>query len=108
MGNSNQKILRKKFAQECADEIFTINTEIDNITERLKNIDYKNLTKLNLSDLKRIRQELQHLKRNINRVNYGIDEVTNQRHKFGFVTIKTCNDEPDGLPNLLVDNRLLK
>jgi predicted nucleic acid-binding Zn-ribbon protein len=73
---SNARDLRKKIAQLVADEIFTINTELDNLTERLHTTNIKALQKVSYERLRDLRYELQTIKAHIQGANSDLNNIS--------------------------------
>ena len=79
MSDSNARILRKKYARMIVDEIFTINTELEQLSVRLKNTDYRSLKVLDYDQLKNIRGSLQNIHSNIRSTDDMIDRFLQAR-----------------------------
>lgn len=75
MGTSNICKLRKELAGIIEDEIFTINTDIGNVKEKLISVKLSELKRLNLDDLKSIRRSLQQLQGNIISINQRLETI---------------------------------
>ena len=102
MSSSNIRMIRKKYAQGVKDEIFTINTEVDEAISKIRDFDYNALKYMNIEDLKGLRQSIHQLKGMINTVNVRFDHIAADRLCAGDVGI----DETEGVKGkvLIVSN----
>lgn len=69
MADSNVRRLKKKYAANIEAEIFTINTEINEIIPKIQDLDIKTIRHLDLENIKRLRNSIQDLKRMVNALN---------------------------------------
>ena len=75
MANSEGRKQRKEVAKNVKKEIALINHEIGNLTERIKDVDEKKLAKFPTWELRYTRQELEGLKRTIQRINRELQKA---------------------------------
>jgi hypothetical protein len=73
--NSNAKIQRKQKAATIADELFTIQTEIDNVQLKLNSINKDKLKTLSLTELSHFRDKLQRVQIYIRDLNSSIKKI---------------------------------
>jgi len=79
MGESNARKLRKQIAKNVVDERFTIQTELDNLTTKINEVDLKSLKKLSYHDLRLLREAIQAIGFKIKDANYRIDNISTCR-----------------------------
>jgi len=80
MANSTKRDYRKKIAKDLEDEILTINTEIENLVNSVKVVNFKELRRLNIAELKNIRQTIQLIGWKIKEGNRAINNISNYSH----------------------------
>ena len=80
MGTSNIGKLRKELARIIEAEIFTINTELSNLQTNIPQIRFKELKHLDMSDLKRLRREIQNLQYNVVNIKQLLDSLKRNNH----------------------------
>lgn len=76
---SNARDLRKKVAKEVEAEIFSIQTQLNNMQLSLESMDYKQLKQLSYSNLRSIRSELQNLEYKIKNTNRAIKNISERQ-----------------------------
>lgn len=93
MSNSNAKLYKKKLAQLVEDEYFTIQTEFENLTSDLPNLELSNLKRMELNSLKSFRKEVQELARIVKRVKYMAENLKSNKFPYGTYTIEHVNEQ---------------
>jgi len=74
-GQSNQKKLRKKVAAKLEDEIFTINTDVELLHGKIKQLNFKELHSLSYDHLKSIREEISWIIPRLNNLNNIVNNI---------------------------------
>jgi hypothetical protein len=73
--NSNAKIQRKQKAATIADELFTVQTEIDNLQLKLNSLDVSKLKTLSLNELTYFRNKIQRVQILVRDLNSSIKNI---------------------------------
>lgn len=103
MSNSNAKLYKKKLAQLIEDEYFTIQTEFENLTSDLPNLELSSLKRVELNSLKEFRKEVQELARIVKRVKYLADNLKTNKLPYGTYNIEQINGQ-----EILVSDYIVK
>lgn len=107
MGNSNAKILRKKLASKIEDELFTINTEIENLKSlEISAENLKKLKRLNYDDLVRLRGNIQSISHTVDRAKRTLNNIS--RVDYWDDVIEKTEEDEDELNTLIVDKNTIK
>lgn len=93
MSNSNAKLYKKKLVQLVEDEYFTIQTEFENLTSDLPNLELSTLKKVELNSLKEFRKEVQELARIVKRVKYLAENLKSNKMPYGTYSIEYVNGQ---------------
>lgn len=89
MGASNQRIFRRKVAQDVENELFTLQTELLNL-EKLDIPELKDLRALSFTKLKQLRELVQSLSVTIGRINSSMESFGQDR-SFGDTRVRINN-----------------
>lgn len=73
--NSNAKIQRKQKAATINDELFTVQTEIDNLQLKLNSLDVSKLKTLSLNELTYFRNKIQRVQILVRDLNSSIKNI---------------------------------
>lgn len=103
MSNSNAKLYKKKLTQLIEDEYFTLQTEFENLTSDLPNLELSALKRVELNSLKEFRKEVQELAKAVKRVKYRVENLKSNKMPYGTYSIEQVNDQ-----EILVDNYTIK
>lgn len=93
MSNSNAKLYKKKLAQLVKDEYFTLQTEFENLTSVLPNLELSALKRVELNSLKEFRKEVQELARIVKRVKYQAENLKSNKMPYGTYTMNQINGQ---------------
>ena len=104
MGTSNIDKLRKELARIIEDEIFTINTELSNLQTNIPQIRFKELKKLDIDSLKRLRRNIQKLQYDMVLIQQNIEELKRSNIWGEVISIETS----EGTPQLVASNSFLE
>lgn len=83
MSNSNAKLYKKKLINLIEDEYFTLQTEFENLTSDLPNLELSTLKRVELNSLKEFRKEVQELAKAVNRVKYRVENLKTNKLPYG-------------------------
>lgn len=72
----NHQQLRKKYSRIVYDEIFTVETELQNMAANIEKADLKSLRKLSYEQLKSLRHQLCVLSNQVKQVNRTIQDIS--------------------------------
>lgn len=86
-------IYKKKLTQLVEDEYFTIQTEFENLTSDLPNLELSTLKRVELNSLKEFRKEVQELARIVKRVKYLAENLKSNKIPYGTYTIEQVNGQ---------------
>lgn len=103
MSNSNAKLYKKKLTNLIEDEYFTIQTEFENLTSDLPNLELSTLKRVELNSLKEFRKEVQELARIVKRVKYLADNLKTNKLPYGTYNIEQINGQ-----EILVSDYIVK
>lgn len=103
MSNSNAKLYKKKLAHLIEDEYFTIQTEFENLTSDLPNLELSTLKRVELNSLKEFRKEVQELAKSVKRVKYLADNLKTNKLPYGTYYKEQVNGQ-----EILVNDYIVK
>lgn len=93
MSNSNARLYKKKLAQLVEDEYFTLQTEFENLTSDLPNLELSALKRVELNSLKEFRKEVQELAKSVKRVKYRVENLKTNKLPYGTYSIEQVNGQ---------------
>ena len=89
----NAKLYKKKLAHLVEDEYFTLQTEFENLTSDLPNLELSALKRVELNSLKEFRKEVQELAKIVKREKNLADNLKTNKLPYGTYTKEQINGQ---------------